>query len=57
MSGKTLHVSNFPGKLISLGIIVKTDEKRNIGAHRSHTYYKFNKKTYDKALRDGLVLV
>lgn len=57
MSGKTLHVSNFPGKLISLGIIGKTDEKRNIGAHRSPTFYKFNKKTYDKALRDGLVLV
>ncbi len=57
MSGKTLHVSNFPGKLISLGIIVKTDEKRNIGAHRSPTFYKFNKKTYDKALREGLVLV
>jgi ADP-ribose pyrophosphatase YjhB (NUDIX family) len=57
MSGKILHASNFPGKLISLGLIEKTEEKRSIGAHRSPTYYKFNKAAYDKALQDGLVLV
>ena len=57
MSGKTLHISNFPGKLISLGLIVKTDEKRSIGAHRSPTYYKFADLNYQKALEEGLVLV
>jgi hypothetical protein len=57
MSGKELHVTNFPNKLISLGLIVKTNEKRHIGAHRSPTYYKFNKKAYKKALQEGLVLV
>jgi 8-oxo-dGTP diphosphatase len=57
MSGKTLHISNFPNKLISIGLIVKTDEKKSIGAHRSPTYYKFNEKAYGKALRQGLVLV
>jgi 8-oxo-dGTP diphosphatase len=57
MSGKSLHISNFPGKLISLGLIAKTDEKRSIGAHRSPAYYKFNDKTYQKALQQGLVLV
>jgi 8-oxo-dGTP diphosphatase len=57
MSGKTLHISNFPGKLISLGLIVKTDEKRSIGAHRSPTYYKFDYLTYEKTLKEGLVLV
>jgi len=57
MSGKTLHVSNFPGKLISLALIVKTDEKRSIGAHRAPTYYKFNEEAYDRALQEGLVLV
>jgi 8-oxo-dGTP diphosphatase len=57
MSGKTLHISNFPNKLISLGLIEKTNEKRSIGAHRSPTYYKFNKKIYEKALKEGLVLV
>jgi hypothetical protein len=55
MSGKQLNVTNFPNKLISLGLIVKTNEKRNIGAHRSPTYYKFNEKAYKKALQEGLV--
>ena len=57
MSGKELNASNFPNKLISLGLIVKTDEKKSIGAHRSPVYYKFDEENYDKALKDGLVLV
>ncbi|GAC1591667.1 MAG: NUDIX domain-containing protein [Chitinophagaceae bacterium] len=57
MSGKELNASNFPNKLISLGLIVKTNEKRNISAGRSPAYYKFDEKTYNKALQEGLVLV
>jgi 8-oxo-dGTP diphosphatase len=57
MSGKQLNASNFPNKLISLGLIVKLDEKRNIGAHRSPAYYQFNEETYENALKEGLVLV
>jgi 8-oxo-dGTP diphosphatase len=57
LSGKKLHITNFPNKLISIGLIVKTDEKRKIGAHRSPTYYKFDEKTYKEALLEGLVLV
>ena len=57
MSGKELNASNFPNKLISIGLIRKTNEKLKIGAHRSPTYYTFNKKTYEKALKEGLVLV
>lgn len=57
MSGKELNVTNFPNKLISLGIIVKTNEKKSIGGHRSPTYYTFNEKQYSKALKEGLVLV
>ena len=57
MSGKTLHITNFPNKLISLGLIVKTDEKKSIGAHRSPVYYKFDETAYEKALKEGLVLV
>ncbi len=56
MSGKELNASNFPNKLISLGLIVKLDEKRNIGAHRSPAYYKFDEDSYEKALSEGLVL-
>lgn len=57
MSGKTLHVTNFPNKLISLGVIKKLNEKKHIGAHRSPMYYKFNEKNYKRALKEGLVLV
>ncbi|MEO7989999.1 MAG: NUDIX domain-containing protein [Chryseolinea sp.] len=57
MSGKELNASNFPNKLISIGLIKKTSETRQIGAHRSPTYYTFNKKAYEKALKEGLVLV
>ncbi len=56
MSGKELNASNFPNKLISLGLIVKLDEKRKIGAHRSPAYYQFDEETYENALREGLVL-
>lgn len=56
MSGKQLNPSNFPNKLIALGLIVKLDEKLKIGAHRSPTYYQFDEETYEKALDEGLVL-
>jgi hypothetical protein len=57
MSGKTLNATNFPNKLISLGLIVKLDEKKSIGAHRSPAYYKFDREIYRKSLKEGLVLV
>jgi ADP-ribose pyrophosphatase YjhB (NUDIX family) len=56
MIGKKLNPSNFPNKLISLGLLVKLDEKKSIGAHRSPTFYKFNTEVYDRALKEGLVL-
>ena len=56
MIGKKLNPSNFPNKLISLGLLEKLDEKKSIGPHRSPTYYKFNTIVYDKALEEGLVL-
>lgn len=57
MTGKALHASNFPNKLISIGLIKKTAEKKKIGAHRSPTYYQFDPVVYKKALKEGLVLV
>jgi ADP-ribose pyrophosphatase YjhB (NUDIX family) len=56
MLGKKLDISNFPKKLISLGLLEKLNEKRSIGAHRAPHLYKFNKARYDQALEDGLVL-
>jgi len=56
LSGKKLNATNFPNKLISLGLLAKLDEKRSIGGHRSPTFYKFNDEVYNKALKEGLVL-
>ena len=55
MPGKTLKVSNVSDKLISLGLIVKLDEKRRIGEHRSPAYYKFDEDKCEQALREGVV--
>lgn len=54
---KTLDRRNFPKKLMSLEIITKLDEKRNIGQHRAPFLYKFDKEKYNKALQDGITLV
>lgn len=53
---KTLDRRNFSKKLITLGVLLKLDEKRNIGQHRSPFLYKFDKEKYDDALKDGLML-
>ncbi len=57
MSGKPLHATNFPNKLIKMGLIDRLEEKKRIGAHRSPTYYRFNGRVYEKALKEGLVVV
>lgn len=54
--GKELDRRNFAKKLISLGLIKKLNERRSIGAHRSPFLYKFDKRKYDKALKDGIIL-
>ena len=55
--GKTLDARNFAKKLTNLGIIVKTNETRNIGAHRSPYLYVFNKVKYDEFLRQNEALI
>ena len=57
MSGKKLNPTNFPNKLIALGLIKKTSTKKHIGPHRAPTFYTFDDKKYQRALLDGLVLV
>jgi 8-oxo-dGTP diphosphatase len=54
--GKKLDISNFPKKLIALGLLIKLDEKRSIGPHRSPHLYRFDKERYDEALKNGVVL-
>lgn len=53
---KKLDRRNFPNKLLAQEIIVKLDEKRNIGQHRAPFLYKFHKENYQKALNEGTVL-
>jgi len=53
---KKLDRRNFPKRLLSLGIIKKLNEQRNIGPHRAPYLYKFDKRKYDEALKQGVVL-
>lgn len=55
--GKTLDGRNFTKKLTKLGIIVKTNETRNIGAHRSPFLYVFDKAKYDEFLEQNEALI
>jgi len=57
LSGKKLNPTNFPNKLVALGLISKLEEKKHIGAHRAPAFYTFNDEVYANALLEGLVLV
>ena len=54
--GKELDDRNFTKKLMSTGIIIKLNERRNIGPHRSPYLYIFNKERYTEALKNGLFM-
>jgi 8-oxo-dGTP diphosphatase len=53
---KTLDRRNFPKKLLSLGIIKRLNEQKNIGPHRSPYLYKFDKRKYDDSLKNGMAV-
>lgn len=53
--GKELDQRNFTKKLLTLGIIKKLDERRNIGPHRAPFLYQFEKQNYEEALKEGIV--
>jgi 8-oxo-dGTP diphosphatase len=54
--GKKLDRRNFQKKLLSLGLIKDTHEVRSIGRHRSPKLYTFDKKKYDRSIKEGIVL-
>jgi ADP-ribose pyrophosphatase YjhB (NUDIX family) len=54
--GKTLDSRNFTKKLTATGIVVKLNETKRIGAHRSPFLYKFDKEKYDEGLKSGVML-
>jgi 8-oxo-dGTP diphosphatase len=53
---KKLDSRNFAKKLISSGIIKKLNERKKIGPHRSPYLYVFDRRKYNLALKDGIVL-
>ena len=54
--GKSLDSRNFTKRMMSTGIIKKLNETRSIGAHRSPFLYKFDKRKYHAALKNGMFL-
>jgi ADP-ribose pyrophosphatase YjhB (NUDIX family) len=54
--GRPLDDRNFAKKLMATGILVKLEETRKIGAHRSPFLYRFNKAKYEEALKTGIEL-
>ena len=55
--GKKVDVSNFAKKLIVLGILEKTSEKRKTSGHRSPLLFKFNEEKYVAALKEGVTFM
>jgi 8-oxo-dGTP diphosphatase len=54
--GKQLDDRNFAKRLMATGIIVKLNETKKIGAHRSPFLYKFDKEKYKEGLTTGVAL-
>lgn len=54
--GKSLDDRNFSKRLLATGIIIKLNETKKIGAHRSPFLYKFDKAKYEEGLKSGVEL-
>jgi len=54
--GKRLDDRNFSKRLMATGIIIKLNETKKIGAHRSPFLYKFDKERYQEGLKSGVEL-
>jgi 8-oxo-dGTP diphosphatase len=52
--GKQLDRRNFQKKIISLGILDKLKERKTGGAHKAPFLYRFNRKKYETAMKQGL---
>ncbi len=51
---KEIDRRNFQKKLLSLDILVRLEERKTGGAHKAPYLYRFDKRKYDRALREGL---
>lgn len=51
---KKLDRRNFQKKIMGLNILIKLEERKSIGPHRSPVLYKFDKQKYEEALKVGI---
>jgi hypothetical protein len=54
---RKLDRRNFQKKILTLDILTRLDQRRNIGPHRSPNLYSFDAEKYNKALAEGNGLV
>lgn len=54
---KKIDIRNFTKKLLSINLIAKLEEKKNIGKHRSPYLYKFDEKRYKELISGDEILV
>lgn len=52
--GKTLDRRNFQKKMLALDILDRLKERKTGGAHKAPYLYRFDKKKYERALKQGL---
>jgi hypothetical protein len=53
---KPLDRRNFQKKMLSLGILERLKERKTGGAHKAPYLYRFDKKKYERAMKQGLKL-
>jgi hypothetical protein len=53
---ESLDRRNFQKRMLSLDILERLKERKTGGAHKAPYLYRFDKKKYDKALKQGLKL-
>lgn len=53
---KRLDRRNFQKKMLSLGILERLKERKTGGAHKAPFLYRFDKKKYERAMKQGLKL-
>lgn len=51
---KPVDRRNFQKKMLGLGILVRLKERKTGGAHKAPYLYRFDKRKYEKALKEGL---
>lgn len=52
--GKPIDRRNFQKKMLALGLLERLKERKTGGAHKAPYLYRFDKKKYEKAMKQGL---